>query len=37
MSCSENDKSCLDNAGWLAIALSASIFATTIYAQGKLS
>ncbi|KAJ7354397.1 UbiA prenyltransferase family-domain-containing protein [Mycena albidolilacea] len=29
----KNDKSCLDNAGWLAIALSASIFATTIYAQ----
>ncbi|KAJ6544324.1 hypothetical protein B0H19DRAFT_1380609 [Mycena capillaripes] len=29
----KDDKSCLDNAGWLAILLSASIFATTIYAQ----
>ncbi|KAJ7319084.1 UbiA prenyltransferase family-domain-containing protein [Mycena albidolilacea] len=29
----KNDKSCLDNAGWLAIFLSASIFATTIFAQ----
>ncbi|KAJ7314293.1 hypothetical protein DFH08DRAFT_1042044 [Mycena albidolilacea] len=28
-----DDKSRLDNAGWLAIFLSASIFATTIYAQ----
>ncbi|KAF7376877.1 S-adenosyl-L-methionine-dependent methyltransferase [Mycena sanguinolenta] len=28
-----HDKSCLDTAGWLAIFLSASIFATTIYAQ----
>ncbi|KAK6996941.1 S-adenosyl-L-methionine-dependent methyltransferase [Favolaschia claudopus] len=29
----KDDKSCLDNAGWLAIFLSASIFATTIFAQ----
>ncbi|KAJ7227865.1 hypothetical protein B0H12DRAFT_1059833 [Mycena haematopus] len=29
----KDDKSYLDNAGWLAIFLSASIFATTIYAQ----
>ncbi|KAF7357998.1 S-adenosyl-L-methionine-dependent methyltransferase [Mycena venus] len=29
----KDDKSHLDNAGWLAIFLSASIFATTIYAQ----
>ncbi|KAJ7672392.1 hypothetical protein DFH06DRAFT_1279793 [Mycena polygramma] len=28
-----DDKTCLDGAGWLAILLSASIFATTIYAQ----
>ncbi|KAF8212577.1 hypothetical protein K438DRAFT_1902713 [Mycena galopus ATCC 62051] len=29
----KDDKSCLDHAGWLAILLSGSIFATTIYAQ----
>ncbi|KAJ7140895.1 UbiA prenyltransferase family-domain-containing protein [Mycena epipterygia] len=29
----KDDKSSLDSAGWLAIFLSASIFATTIYAQ----
>ncbi|KAF7369626.1 S-adenosyl-L-methionine-dependent methyltransferase [Mycena venus] len=29
----KDDKSCLDSAGWLAIFLSGSIFATTIFAQ----
>ncbi|KAJ7661460.1 hypothetical protein DFH06DRAFT_1192314 [Mycena polygramma] len=29
----KDDKTCLDGAGWLAIFLSASIFATTIFAQ----